>query len=218
MNPPNSETPRTDALVRLHCEDGPCRTDHHIGMSNFARQLEKELNEAKEAIQLMEHGKYGRVDLSEQIRQLTSRLEASEQVLAAIKIGLQREFDDNITHADDLIDLMEKFIDHHKEKERANSEMREALKQLQQHQLYSGLCNCEVCISVRTALESLSSTSSQSYIPREVGEKMYEALGFAKVAFNKSDISLPFTEHKMDDAIQLAQSYGLGKDKLNENS
>lgn len=62
MNPPNSETPRTDDFVNSQA----IRPQKRV--VKFIHQLEKELNEAKAAIQLMETGKYGRVDLSEQIR------------------------------------------------------------------------------------------------------------------------------------------------------
>lgn len=36
-------TPRTDAVVRAHCEDGPFRSDHHIALADFARRLERDI-------------------------------------------------------------------------------------------------------------------------------------------------------------------------------
>lgn len=46
----NSETPRTDTVVRSHCEDGPFITDHHIALADFARTLECENQQLREAV------------------------------------------------------------------------------------------------------------------------------------------------------------------------
>lgn len=48
----NSDTPRTDAVVRSHCEDGPFVTNHHIALSEFARTLERENQQLREGLRV----------------------------------------------------------------------------------------------------------------------------------------------------------------------
>lgn len=92
--------------------------------------------------------------------------------------------------------------------ERANSEMREALKpcvpfltDYLRHNTHAGVSRLLGGIQ-----DALSSTSGQSYIPREVGEKMYEALKMV-------DMQHPFMFVTLAKALQLAQKHGLGKEK-----
>lgn len=170
-NPANSETPRTDAFAKqvgriiaqrltvpIAAEILQKEIDARVG------QLEKELNETKAAIHVMEHGKYGRADLSEQIRQLTSHLEASERANSELRIALEgmSELCGNYFDESQLVCVRDKEI-------------------WKQH------------------LDVLSSTSGQSYIPSEVGEKMYHCI-------DKMD----FTQRHQ--ILQLAQSFGLGKE------
>lgn len=86
--------------------------------------------------------------------------------------------------------------------ERANSEMREALNLIIERTMSD-------CFANITAKKVLFSTSGQSYIPREVWEKMYEAL---------ESISYDHKRHEqgclVNEALQLSQSYGLGKEKV----
>lgn len=92
LNMPISKTPRTDAFeVETDMQD--LSIGHKLQeWKQKTRQLEKELNEAKAAIQLMDTGKYGRAELVSQRNQarnecdqLTSRLEASEAELKRLK-------------------------------------------------------------------------------------------------------------------------------------
>lgn len=196
MNPPNSETPRTDALdnaikemelstvYALH--QSPCKCPRCVVVTAAKRalQLEKELNEANDKLENYEYPKLIGVN-----QQLTSRLEASE---------------------------------------RANSEMREALKRVDRitKKRVEFLAPTDY-VFIQTICDiALSSTSGQSYIPREVEEKMYEALDTAldnlrqlmSVAHSHNIVS-PYGRYAINmtkEALQLAQSYGLGKDKQNE--
>lgn len=204
---PNSETPRTDAAT-CDSRNGIRSSEGTVVLASFARQLEKELNEAKqlhvEDMRLC--GKHGCLSYKELEQLLVEKNITANTFMAQVK-----KLQANETQLTSRIEASE----------RANSEMGDALK----HALDCYSLNESFPVTTTNPINGqisaktynvyrqlvLYSTSGQSYIPREVGEKMYEALGFAKVAFNKADISLPFTEHKMDDALQLAQKHGLGK-------
>lgn len=63
-------------------------------------------------------------------------------------------------------------------------------------------------IELSKCQQALSSTSGQSYIPREVGEKMYETFHWLNIQGG-----LGFDKHKrIEEALQLGQYHGLGKD------
>lgn len=210
MNPPNSETPRTNAAT-CDSRNGIRSSEGTVVLASFARQLEKELNESKQWKEedprmLREQVRVG--DAAYQ--QLTSRLEASE---------LQKLRDD---------ECIERITKHGLElelklqnSERANSEMRKALKAINDTKNIVHHLSGETILKVGNALNGYS--SGQSYIPREVWEKMYEALNESKISildlvkyFDTSDTTRSALEGNMvilEEALQLAQKYGLGKDK-----
>lgn len=265
-------------------------------MTPHEQQAEKELNEAKAAIQLMEHGKYGRVHLSEQIRELTSCLEASKransemrEVLKPIMFFLQ-DYLRTTTHpgvsrllgnAHDALESStsgQSYIPREKNphmpkcphgvdshlrciecepptaqsyipretlkvdndfRDKLGRRVREVWIQWAQKQPnlkpswlipYDKLTepNKEVDRLIGCSIWGDCMTALRKDIPRAVAEKMYEALNESKISildlvkyFNTLDTTRNALEGNMvilEEALQLAQTYGLGKDKLNENS
>jgi hypothetical protein len=77
-----------------------------------------------------------RLEAEKQLAEAAKRVEALEAEQVAIRTGFQKEFDAKIADDEDILDLVEKFIEHHKQKETKISSLEakiaekdEALKQ-----------------------------------------------------------------------------------------
>lgn len=212
--PSETPTPRTDYLIATYMTIASA----YRPLLDFARQLEKELQEAK---------KWKEEDprmLREQIRVGDEAFNRLTTELAKLKLILNTYRSPDM--ADDVVAMCNTNEDLKAELallKRANGEMRRLIEWL----LENPACDDELWQSqfVQGASKVLSTSQPSPSIPMDVAEKMYEALNKKPPSIGWSwqewfDYQFPATEGNLElsnfleglqEALSLAEKHGLGK-------